>query len=119
MATREDALNHIRNNYNYSESNGLFKMEFELEGGRSQVIFVTSIEDLLLVSSPFALNIAADLAFRLAEETFFGIRKMGDAYVVQHVIPMSDLDASEIDFGFKSVAIQADRLESMLGGDSF
>jgi ABC-type taurine transport system ATPase subunit len=121
MATKDETLQYISDNYPIeSLSEDALKIVFELEGGRTQVVYAIVLESLLLVDSPFAAldDINANIAFKLAEESFFGIRRSEDFYFVRHVIPLADVDASEIDLGLGLVAQTADTLESVVGGDN-
>jgi hypothetical protein len=120
MATMNEVISHIKSNYSTEDlGNGGLKMEFNIDRTRTQLIFVHSDDEMLIVGSPFARNISSDLAFQAAENSIFGIRKFDDLYVLHHVIPIGDIDASEIQFGLMTLAIQADELEAKFGGDQF
>ena len=45
--------------------------------------------------------------------------KIAGTYQVTHVVPMGDLDESEIKLGLGAVAFAADSLGSSVGGDNF
>jgi hypothetical protein len=120
MATINEVISHIKSNYSTEDlGNGGLKMEFNIDSNRTQLIFVHSTELMLLVASPFAQNISSDLAFQAAETSIFGVKKLNDLYVLHHVIPVGDIDASEIEFGLKVLALQADELDSKFGRDQF
>jgi hypothetical protein len=121
MATYPEAMQYIKSNYEYKESNNLVTLEFKFADGRAQTVYIPTGLDqgYLAVSSPFAMNISADLALQAANDGMFGVRKVGDLFALWHVIPLADLDASEIDFGIKAVAIAADTLEEKFGSDQF
>jgi len=120
MATLQEVIQHIKSNYvaDVTDS-GQLKLEFNVGGDRTQLIFVHSAESMILIASPFANNISSDLAFQAASDSLFGVKKMGDVFLLHHVIPINDIDASEIEFGLKMLAIQADDVERKFGGDSF
>ncbi len=120
MATILEVISHIKSNYVTEDiGNGTLKLEFTIDSNRSQLIYVHGGEMMLLVSSPFASNISSDLALQVASSAIFGIKQFNDLFVLHHVIPTGDIDASEIEFGLKLVAIAADELESKFGRDQF
>jgi hypothetical protein len=122
MATKLETLKYINDNYN-SEPIGdnALKFVFEINGGRTQLVFAAVFDDVLLIDSPFATvdDVNANIAFKLAEESILGIRRVGDHYSVRHVVPLADVDGSEIDLGLQLAAEAADQLESEVGGDKF
>jgi len=119
MATLNEALSHIKANYIFEETGSVLKLEFTVEGNRSQVVWAGGSDELLFVSSPFAIGTKPEIVLSLTEGMFLGIGRNGDVYVVRHALPLADVDASEIDFALKIVAIEADKLESQIGGDRF
>ena len=120
MATLNEAMAHIRANYVYEETDSALKLEFTTDDNRSQVVWAGGTEDLLFVFSPFAVGTKPEIVLSLTEDTFFGIGRIsGGVYVVRHVVPLADVDASEIDLALKLVAVEADTLESQIGGDRF
>jgi hypothetical protein len=120
MATINEVISHIKSSYSTEDlGNGGFKMQFNIDSTRTQLIFVHSTDAMLLIASPFAHNISSDLAFQVAETSIFGVKKLDDLYVLHHVIPIADIDASEIEFGLKVLALQADELDSKFGRDQF
>ena len=59
------------------------------------------------------------MACRFAEDSLFGSRKVAGMYQVTHVVPMGDVDESEIVLGLGLVANAADSPESSVGGDTY
>jgi hypothetical protein len=123
MATQQEAINFIKSNYDTEplESGGL-KLVFDLGGGRSQLAFVEVNESNVQYSSPFASvdDVTAKQALEANSEYSVGMQIVGSVYVVKHVAPLGDLDASEINEGFELVANIADLLEKQLvGGDRY
>jgi hypothetical protein len=73
------------------------------------------------VSSPFAKteDVTPKQALKAIENSAFGIGTLGDWYVVRHVVPLPDLDESEIIVGLEVVAGIADEVEEeIVGGDN-
>ena len=97
MATRAEVIQHIRSYSDVEEiDNGLFRVEFETEEGRSQVVLLNVLDSLLVIVSPFASvdDITPSTAFEMA--TIFGIAVEGDLYCIRNVSLIADLDESEI-----------------------
>ncbi len=123
MATQQEAINYIKPNFNTEplEDGGL-KLTFDLGEGRSQLAFVNVNESNVLYGSPFASvnDVTAKQALEANAQFSLGMQMVGDVYVVKHVAPLADLDASEISDGFFLVANIADLLEKeLVGGDRF
>jgi hypothetical protein len=123
MATQQEVRNFIKSNYNVDElDNGSFKTVFDLGGGRSQLVFLTVNEYNVQYQSPFASvdDVSAKQALEANSEFNLGIQLQGNYYMVVHMAPLADLDASEIGEGFEYVTNVADVLEKKLvGGDKF
>ena len=122
MATKVETLSYLTQNYRAEETGDeVLKFVFEIDESRTQLLFAAVINDLLIMDSPFASteDINANIAFKLAEESVLGVKRVGDVYTIRHVIPIADIDESEIDLGLHLTAQTADQLESEVGGDSF
>ncbi len=122
MATKIEVMNFLNQKYNFDQvSENLVKFVFDVESGRTQLVFAYVNDDFMVISSPFASEdaITPNLAFKLAEDSLFGIKKIGGMYQVTHVVPMADVDESEIVLGLALAANAADGLESSVGGDGF
>mgnify|MGYP006271560071 CR=1 FL=1 len=118
MASIEEVQSYIISNWNAEHvGEGSLRLEAELGEGRTQMVFATIVGDILAISSPFAKeeSITEELALHLSSNTFFGVKVFGGFYVLQHIIFVEDLDASEIDKGLALIASFADQLESTLG----
>jgi hypothetical protein len=121
MATQSEVLNFIKSNYETEVlSGGDLKLVFDLGGGRSQLAFVDVNESNAQFSSPFATldDVTAKQALEANSEYSVGMQMVGNWYVIKHVVPLADLDASEVSEAFELVANIADMLEKKLvGGD--
>lgn len=121
MATQNEVLNFIKSNYETEVlSGGDLKLVFDLGGGRSQLAFVDVTESNAQFSSPFATvnDVTAKQALEANAEYSVGMQLIGNWYVIKHVVPLADLDASEVSAAFDLVANIADMLETKLvGGD--
>ena len=122
MATQQEVLKFFEAKYNFELIDDNFlKILFEVDNGRSQVVFVSIRELFMTISSPFGdeSNLNANLALKLAEESLFGVKKFGELFALQHVLLIADLDESEIVNGLDLVASTADDLEKSVGGDVY
>lgn len=121
MATQNEVLNFIKSNYETEVlSGGDLKLAFDLGEGRSQLAFVDVTEANAQFSSPFATvdDVTAKQALEANAEYSVGMQLIGNWYVIKHVVPLADLDASEVATAFELVANIADMLEKKLvGGD--
>ena len=121
MATQNEVLNFIKSNYETEVlSGGDLKLLFDLGEGRSQLAFVDVTELNAQFSSPFATvdDVTAKQALEANAEYSVGMQLIGNWYVIKHVVPLADLDASEVSTAFELVANIADMLEKKLvGGD--
>ena len=124
MATKAETISHIKSNYKVQEDDGTLFLVFNAGESRSQGVFVFVDDFKMEIKSAFATteSISAEQAFEATEavNTAFGIGRDGSFYVVKHVVPIADLDPSEIIAGIELPMSVADDLEKELGlGDSF
>lgn len=120
MATRAEVIQHIRGYSDVEEiDSGWFQVEFDLDNGRSQNLFMNVTDHLLVMISPFAMQdeITASKAFSFA--TVFGIALVEDMYAIRNVSLIEDLDESEITNMAMLIAARADEFEERIGGDGF
>lgn len=120
MATRAEVIQHIRSYSDVEEfENGMFRILYELEGGRTQNLFIFVEDHLLIMVSPFATidEITASTAFDFA--TIFGIAVFNDWYVIRNVSLLADLDEGELVEMAALIASRADEFEEQIGGDDF
>jgi len=121
MATQIEVIYYIKANYRCEElAAGSLKFIFELDGGRSQLVFADVTETVIQYSSPFASinEVTAKQALDANSDYSLGMQIIGDLFVIKHVAFLADLDESEIRGGFQLVANIADALENKLvGGD--
>ena len=123
MATQKEVLNYISKNLIAERvEDEIFRIVYDLGNDRNQVVFALVGEASLSIASPFANteDVTPKQALKSVEEINFGIGTLAGWYVVRHVVPLDDLDESEIITGLEEVARIADELEdSLVGGDSF
>lgn len=121
MASQQEAINFIKSNFVTETYNDGLKLIFDLDEGRSQLVFVFVDEFKVQYLSPFASidDVTPKQALEANSEFSVGMQIVDNhLYVVKHVAPLADLDASEIAEGFELVANIADQLEKKLvGGD--
>ena len=121
MATQKEVKSYIEKNLNSASlGDDMFKIVYDLGNDRSQVVFVQVASKSLYIASPFASSedVTPKQALKAIEEYSFGIGTFADWYVVRHVVPLADLDESEIIHGLEVVAMIADEVEdSLVGGD--
>ncbi len=121
MASQSETIDFITSNF---QAESLGDNEFSVvkawNDGRSQLVFATVGTEILQVASPFAKlsDISAEQALN-ANDSAFGVGKVLDWFAVKHVVPMADVDASELALAFSIVSEIADELEKKLGlGDN-
>lgn len=123
MATTKEIKKYIESKFKYEfiEELDAYRLNFALEGDRTQVIFLSVGDPFIEIYSPFgdANELSPKNALEVSRQYPFGIGMAGEFYVVRHCIPIDDLDESEIDFGIDAVTHVADRLEEELGQDNF
>lgn len=121
MASQKEVISFILENFpSESISDTLVKVVVSWDDGRSQLVFANVMENLMDVASPFAEQSAISATQALnANESVFGVGMVADWYALKHVVPIDDLDASEMHVAFKALAEVADELEKKLGlGDN-
>jgi hypothetical protein len=119
MASKHEATNFIKSTYRCEEiSGGTLKFVFELDGGRSQLVFADVNDSNIQYLSPFASvnDVTAKQALEANADYSVGMQIVGDQYMIKHLAFLADLDESEIDGGFRLVANVADKLEQKLVG---
>ena len=123
MASPNEVFSFITSNYPSEKiSDSMIKVVVGWNDGRSQLVFAHIQPDAaaMEVASPFSTRDAmtAEQAIN-ANESMFGLGVLGEWYALKHVVPIADLDASEMDVAFKLLAEVADELEKKLGlGDN-
>lgn len=123
MATQQQAIDFIKSNFK-AEALGdgtLFRMIFETEGSRGQIVFVEVLDHAIAFSSPFASKeeMTPKQVLDAGEEWLCGVRVIGDAYYIRNVAPIENLDESEIHDNIALVSYAADGIENKyVGGDN-
>jgi hypothetical protein len=118
MATVTEALDYIKSHYNTSltsETSGVLSFKFEFSDGRSQMLFVAGQSESAFLSlfTPFAMvaEQEANVVLEKMENYPFGVKMMGDLYGLAHVLPVKDLDLSEIEWSIQLLASSGDVAE--------
>lgn len=119
MASQSEVLSFIKNNYPSENVNeNMVKVVISWNDGRSQLVFAHVLPDAtaMEVASPFGTMdaMSAEQAIN-ANDSMFGVGVVGDWYALKHVVPIADIDQSEMDVAFKLLAETADELEKKLG----
>lgn len=123
MATKSEIVQWFHDNFPNIQTvdKGLVVL-FATKNGRSRKVYVEILDSIISMESPFGEESngpAGVILAAVSKLTKLGMGMTGKFYVLRHVIPTSNLDTSEIDFGIKTVAHDADEIEFALGGDSF
>lgn len=123
MASTAEVTNFLRNNFRLEElSAGVFKILVDLDNNRSQLVFASVGDGLMIFSSPFASNedITAKQAVAAVQGKMFGLQDFAGFFCLAHSVFTEDLDASEILNAVGVLSYDADELESrIIGGDVF
>ena len=130
MATWREVQNYLTSQYKLEDlGDGVLKLVFGYNDGRSQVIYCTPIaaesdDGFVVFLSPFATssNLSPQqLVDLMSKNMFVGFGSNANgAYTVVHQAPLKNLDASEIEWALELISGTADLLEKELGlGDVF
>ena len=87
---------------------------------RSQMVLLDVYDGKLVVSSPFAKvsELPLPAAMKAAVEYVFGVVVYEDHYCLRHVIPLADIDESEVEWALNVISACADQIEQdTVGGD--
>lgn len=126
MATWPDLKQYILANYKIAQDigNGL-KLQFGLEGGRSQLVFVTHYslmdgrEDWAVIDSPIGelgkVNLTQAVV-AAGDMVCGGVSVLRELVTLTHAVPLANLDLNEFERPFSLLITSADRLESILTG---
>lgn len=115
MATQQQAIDFMKSNYK-AEVLGdgtLFKLIFDIDDGRTQIVYAQFNEHFICFSSPFASteDMTPKQALSAAEDWLCGVRVIGDFYYLRNVAPLENLDESELADNMMLVAFAADKIE--------
>ena len=124
MATKQQAIDFMNSKYKTEVlgDGNLFKLIFNVDDGRSQIVYAEFNEHFICFSSPFASteDMTGKQALAAAEDWLCGIRVIGDFYYVRNVAPLENLDESELADNMMRVAVAADKIEEKyMGVDTF
>lgn len=114
MATQQQAIDFLKSKYTVEDlGDDFYKLEFSLDDGRSQVVLIRFNEFWMIMSSAFATidDLTPKQALEAASDKICGIQLLGETYFVRNVLPIADLDESELQAGMDLVLLVADSLE--------
>jgi hypothetical protein len=101
-------------------NDSLVKTELQIDGGRSQLVFVGHIGDNVVMSSVVCeikeVNLAALFTGEILNKVMYGLSSIGEHLVVRHVTPLATLDANELAQPLVALALFGDILESAITG---
>ncbi|MBD92052.1 MAG: hypothetical protein CME56_03895 [Halieaceae bacterium] len=121
MATQSELIAFIESNYNCTFDGDSAKLVWSWANeDRTQLVLVQVTEGYMRCTSPFARldDVTPKQALEANASWQVGMQLSGDYYVIQNVLPIADMDASEVKAAFSMVAEPADELEKLLtGGD--
>ena len=130
MATWNDVVGYVRNNYKVAEEGpNKIKLIFDTGDLRSQMVFIWHVtldqgnEEWVQIESPFGelgtLNLAHALQ-HLADMVCGGMGLVGNVVTYRHAVPLENLNINEFERPLALVTTTADNLERALtGGDTF
>jgi hypothetical protein len=119
MATAAEAKQFIESNYDFKIlEDQSYRIIFNGDDGRTQLVFVDVNDTNIQVSSPFASveDVTPKQALTANAKFSLGMQLMGDYYIVKYFMLLADVDSSEILDGFRLAAAIADDLEKELVG---
>ena len=121
MATWTEVKQYVFQNYKVEQDNGQSLMVNLSGGGRSQLVFLMNINDLIVFNSPVAKVGEVPPGKVLTSAPLFGVVQSDDYYSLRHVVLLSTLDTAELDLAILEFGQAADSLEAELsgGGDQF
>jgi hypothetical protein len=126
MANWQALRNYIQSRYTVADDRGnIMRLLFELDGGRSQTVFVSKCGEIeggewADVWTPVAKESQVslrDLMLRNSQTVVGGLGLLDDGTVIfRHSFPLADLDASEFEAPLSVAVLFGDRLEHELTG---
>jgi hypothetical protein len=124
MASKIEVISWLSSNFETLEEIelGYYTVHLATKGGRSQKVWIKVLDSAVVLESPFGddSQASAEIVLGLvADQCNLGLSKTGRFYVLRHVVPIEDVDPSELQFGVNLVANEADTLEIAFGKDNF
>jgi len=117
VATKSEVINFLKKNYHHDVlDDGVLKLV--LEGGdsdRSQLVYAFVYDVVLSLASPFARVGQISDSQALNSDALLGVAKVGDFYVLRHLVPLENVDENEIVDTIEYLATTADEREASLG----
>jgi hypothetical protein len=123
MATQKEVISYLTKDMKAEDiGDSRFKLLYDMGNSRSQLVFVFVGEVGMTVVSPFAKteDVTPKQALNASQDFGLGIGIFDELYVIKTIVPLADLDESEIHTSFDLVGSIADELEeALVGGDAF
>ena len=130
MATWNDVMNHIKANFKYEIiAEGLVKLQFDMGGGRSQLVFISRVGNEKIgewagVASPVGgIDKVKKLeAYCRAVNDWVcgGIVIFADYIMLRDTFPLENLDVNEFNLPLLTIVDAADEIErTITGGDAY
>ena len=123
MATKQQAIDFMKSKYTVEDlGDDMFKMLFNLQNGRSQLIFASFNDSWIQFSSKFASvdELTPKQALEASSDWICGIQLIGEGYFVRNVVSLKDLDESDFVENLELVMNVADSIEEKsVGGDNW
>lgn len=126
MANWDALRSYVKSKYKVADDEGtVLRLLFELDGGRSQMVFVSRCGEIgdsewadvwTPVAKESQVNLR-DLMLRNSKTVVGGLGLLNDGTVIfRHSFPLADLDPSEFEAPLNVAVLFGDRLESELTG---
>jgi hypothetical protein len=126
VASWNDLVGYVRSNYKISEERpDMIKLVFELEGLRTQAVFLWYLtlddgrEDWVQIESGIGELGSLDLSQALQQisnTVCGGLALVGTLVTYRHAVPLANLNINEFQRPLSLVTTTADRLERVLTG---
>ena len=121
MATMAELEGFLTKKFDLRKSGeGRYNGAWFMHNNRSQMVLLDVFDEKLVVSSPFAKvsELPLPAAMKAAARFVFGVVVYEDHYCLRHVIPLADIDESEVEWALNVISVCADQIEQdTVGGD--
>ena len=121
MATMAELEGFLTKKFKLRKSGeGRYDGTWFMHSNRSQMVILDIYDGKLVVSSPFAKvsELPLPAAMKAAVRFVFGVVVYEDHYCLRHVIPLADIDESEVEWALNVISACADQIEQdTVGGD--
>lgn len=124
MTTWNDLVAFVNSNFKYEAiSSDSLKLVFEIDGMRSQLVFLThqrhGDDSWVVINSPIGKIADVDLPRALAmigDAVVGGLSSIGDLLTVRDAAPLEDMNGDELLRPMRQVVLVADAIEKELVG---